>query len=223
MADEVTVSLNGRDECEVVMVGMEEQIPLEKNLCYKAWLAMKKQWPDQVKGVRIEVRKSIPAGAGLAGGSSDAAGVMRALRELFNLEASREMLAVLSTELGADVPFFHYEGPMFAEGIGEILTPWPLDLGGFDLSICTSNLHSSTPEAFTALDWGVLNPGTDLREILQMPVTEWKTHLRNDLEGPVFGKFPELKARKEQAYSEGAIYASMTGSGSSIFALFPEK
>lgn len=220
VSDQVTVSVNGRDDCEVQMQEFEEQIPLHKNLCYRAWELMRQQWPAQVRGVTISVHKKIPAGAGLAGGSSDAAGVMRAVNRLFSLGQDAATLAALGARLGADVPFFFFDQPMFAEGIGEILSPWPVDLSAYELRLFTPPLHSSTPDAFRALDWSLLRPGTELRDLLRLPITEWKDNLRNDLETPVFNKFPLLMQQKLQFYADGAVYASMTGSGSGIFALF---
>jgi 4-diphosphocytidyl-2-C-methyl-D-erythritol kinase len=218
--DEVRISTVVGEECTVAMPGFGEDLPLTDNLCHKAWALLRKEFPGQVHGVHIEVTKRIPAGAGMAGGSTDAAGVLKGLNEMFGLGASREKLAHVGQQLGADVPFFLHEGPMFAEGIGEQLTPWPLDLSGYRWEFHFPGVHSSTPAAFRALDWSRLQPETELRDLLRLPVAEWRGVLRNDLEGPVFEKFPQLKAQKELFYEQGAIYASMTGSGSAIFAIF---
>ena len=218
--DVVTLTELPSPVCQVDMPGFPEDLPLERNLCHRAWDALRKRHPGQVGGVHVTVTKRIPAGAGMAGGSSDAAGVLRGLNRMFGLGQTADQLAQVAASLGADVPFFLHTGPMFAEGVGEILTPWPLDLGGYRWEFHLPGLHSSTPEAFKALDWSLLKPSDNLRDVLRLPISEWRGHLRNDLEGPVFKKFPGLAAQKEAFYGQGAVYASMTGSGSAVFALF---
>lgn len=212
-----------RDEgegCAVIMQDMDEQVLLEQNLIYKAWRLMTEQLEKKNAGVRIRVRKAIPAGAGLGGGSSNAATAMKALRDLWKVDVSDQQLAAWGAKLGADVPFFIYEKPMFGTGIGTTLEPHPLDIGQYELRLKIFNIHSSTVEAYKSLRPEDIGHTTPLRPLLELPIEQWREHVVNDLERPVFEKYPILAQTKEELYRLGAVYASMSGSGSALYGLF---
>ncbi len=165
------------------------------------------------------LNKIIPFGAGLGGGSSDAAHTLLALNELLSLNYTREQLAAMAAKLGADCPFFIYNTPCLATGIGEILTPIELSLKGYALVLIKPDVFVSTKDAYAGVTPAI--PEVSLAESIQLPITEWKGRVINQFETSVFAKFPELAAIKETLYDLGATYASMSGSGSSIFGLFP--
>ena len=164
----------------------------------------------QIGNVRIRFKKNIPFGAGLGGGSSDAAHMAIALNELFDLDLSKEQLAAEVRELGADCPFFIYNTPCHAQGIGEILTPIDFSLAGYRLVMLKPDVSVSTREAYSGLvPSGVCLPA----------LGEWK-HYVNDFETTVFARHPQLGIIKQRLLDLGAVYASMSGSGSTIFGLF---
>lgn len=220
--DMMLVERDEGESCTVIMQDMDEQVPLEQNLIYKAWRLMTEQLEKKNAGVRIRVRKAIPAGAGLGGGSSNAATTMKALRDLWKLDISDQQLATWGAKLGADVPFFIYEKPMYGTGIGTTLEPHPLDISQYELRLKIFNIHSSTVEAYKALRPEDIGHTTPLRPLLELPITEWRYNVLNDLERPVFEKYPILAQTKEELYRAGAIYASMSGSGSALYGLFPK-
>lgn len=220
LKDRMVISKAQHDHCEIELKGRPIDSRTEDNLCWKAWNALRKEFP-QVGGVHIELEKNIPAGAGLGGGSSNAAFVLKCLNALFGLGQPVEKLAEIAATLGADCPFFLYNRPMFASGIGTELELFELDFP-FRIEVITSNLHSSTPAAYKGLDWSVLETSTDLKAILRKAPQDWKRELRNDLEGPVFAMYPQLREIKEKLYRQGAVYAAMSGSGSAVFGLFPQ-
>lgn len=218
--DWVVVERTDTNVCTVDMPGFPESVPLEKNLAWKAWEVMQSAYPDRVGGIAVEIRKSIPAGAGLGGGSSNAAAVMEAINQLYALELRADALAALAEPLGADVPFFIYGEPLYATGIGNRFETVELDLQGFHLEVAPQPYHSSTPAAYHGLDLESLDHATSLKTLLQLPPAEWRGKVLNDLEGPVFAQLPALKEEVEKMYARGAIYAAMTGSGSAVFGLF---
>ena len=165
------------------------------------------------------MEKKIPAGAGLGGGSSDAAHTLLGLNKLCELELSREKLEEIGAKLGADVPFFLWQQPMLVSGTGTELEPFDLE-ADFSIKLITPPIHSSTAEAYKALDLEMCSRTLSIEELLGLPRSDWKEFLVNDLEEPVFKLFPELNKIKNELYEEGAFYAAMSGSGSSVFGLF---
>ncbi len=165
------------------------------------------------------LNKIIPFGAGLGGGSSDAAHTLLALNELLSLHYTKEQLAAMAAKLGADCPFFIYNTPCLATGIGEVLTPISLSLNGYALVLIKPDVFVSTKDAYAGVTPAI--PEVSLAENIQLPITEWKGRVVNQFETSVFAKFPELAAIKETLYALGATYAAMSGSGSSIFGIFP--
>ncbi len=189
--------------------GITVDCKAEDNLILRCYRLMASRYP-QIGNVRIRFKKNIPFGAGLGGGSSDAAHMAIALNELFDLGLSKEQLAAEVRELGADCPFFIYNTPCHAQGIGEILTPIDFSLAGYRLVMLKPDLSVSTREAYSGLvPSGVCLPA----------LGEWK-HYVNDFETTVFARHPQLGIIKQRLLDLGAVYASMSGSGSTIFGLF---
>ena len=169
--------------------------------------------------VKIFLEKTSPVGAGLGGGSADAAFALKMLDELCGLGLSEEQLASYASRLGSDCAFFVYNRPMIGEGRGEILSEYPVSLEGYDLQVLTpEGIAVSTKDAYSGIRPHL--PEVPLREALARPIEEWDGILVNDFEETVFAKYPELAAIKRSLYDSGAAYASMSGSGSALFALY---
>jgi 4-diphosphocytidyl-2-C-methyl-D-erythritol kinase len=220
MFDMMLVERDEGEGCLIKMEGIDEQIALEDNLVYKAWRLMTENLEKKNAGVRIRLRKGIPAGAGLGGGSSNAATAMKALRDLWKVDVTDQQLATWGAKLGADVPFFVYEKPMYGTGIGTHLEPFPIDLGQYELRLQLFNIHSSTIQAYRDVDPEDISHITPLEDLLTLPISEWRHHIVNDLEKPVFARYPVLAEKKAELYKLGAVYAAMSGSGSAIYGLF---
>lgn len=194
---------------------------VEDNLCIKAYRKLQAQVPD-LPPVHIHLEKNIPAGAGLGGGSSDAAFTLKGLNQLFSLGLSNEALANIAASLGADVPFFIYNEPMLAKGIGTELEKYPISIP-YEIRLITPPIHSSTVAAYKALNYKQFDANRDLKSLLSLPFSEWKENVVNDLEVPVFNLYPGLPQIKADLYAQGAVYACMSGSGSAMFGFFPSN
>jgi 4-diphosphocytidyl-2-C-methyl-D-erythritol kinase len=188
------------------------------NLCYKAYYLLKKDYPS-IPNIKMHLHKTIPMGAGLGGGSSDGAFTLVTLNQLFNLQLSEQALLDYALQLGSDCPFFILNTSTFATGRGEILTPTSLDLKGYSIVIVNPGIAISTKLAFSLITPKA--PDNNLLAVIQQPITTWKDELINDFEEPIFNSFPELANIKETLYQKGAIYASMTGTGSTVYGIFP--
>lgn len=224
LADTLILERVEGEGCRLEMSGLvpDDLVAVEHNLIYKAWAALRDKFGTaRVGGVRIQVEKRIPAGAGLAGGSSNAAMTLQGIETLFGLGLSIEALAEIGAGLGADVPFFIYNEPLLAKGIGTEFEEIDLDLP-YRIELRLSGIHSSTPEAFKGLDHSKLDYERDLRSVLEGPVEQWRDALVNDLEGPVLERYPQLAEIKAELYAEGAVYAAMSGSGSAVYGLFEQ-
>ena len=188
-----------------------------KDLTAKAYNILAEDF--QLPPVKIFLEKTSPVGAGLGGGSADAAFTLKMLNELCALELNEGQLAGYASRLGSDCAFFIYNRPMIGEGRGEVLTEYPIDLECYDLQVLTpEGISVSTKDAYSGIRPHL--PEVQLREALSRPVEEWDGILVNDFEETVFAKYPELAAIKRSLYDSGAIYASMSGSGSALFALY---
>ena len=218
--DSIEMEPTHSDQVIIEMVGFDEQIPLEKNLIWKAWDRLKKAAPN-TGGVHITVNKGIPAGAGLGGGSSDAGNVLKGLNEMFDLGLSLDELATIATPLGADVPFFVYNKPLLARGIGNEFQQIDLDIP-YDIRVITPEIHSSTVEAYQGLNLAECDPNRSLESLINLPIENWKDQVVNDLEAPILAKYPQIAEIKADLYRQGAIYASMTGSGSAVYGFFEQ-
>ena len=190
-----------------------------QNLCLKAYHLLKKDFP-QLPAVKMHLQKNIPMGAGLGGGSSDGTSALLILNQQFSLGLNEHQLIDYASQLGSDCPLFFYNKACHATGRGEILTPIALDLSNYQFLLVHPGKHIATAWAFQQL-----KPHTkseSIQSIIEKPITDWKNSLINDFEAPVFKAEPTLHSIKEQLYQLGAIYASMSGSGSSLFGIFPK-
>ena len=208
------------DEFSISIMGDKVDWDPRKDLTVKAYELLKADF--DLPPVSISLEKHSPVGAGLGGGSSDCAFTLRMLRDLFSLPLGDDDLARYAARLGSDCAFFVYNRPMFGTGRGEILTPFDIDLGGFDLRVeIPQGVAVSTAEAYRGvLDAKPRGQVPDLRDILGSPVETWRGRLVNDFEYTIFPLHPEIEALKRRMYDEGAVYAAMSGSGSAVFGLF---
>lgn len=191
-----------------------------KDLTAKAYHILAEDF--QLPPVKIFLEKTSPVGAGLGGGSADAAFALKMLNELCGLQLSEDQLAVYASRLGSDCAFFIYNRPMIGEGRGEILTDHPIDIDAYDLQVLTpEGIAVSTKDAYGGIKPHL--PEVPLKEALSRPVEQWDGLLVNDFEETVFAKYPELAAIKRSLYDSGAVYASMSGSGSALFALYSRE
>ena len=210
------ISDDGKLMITIAREGGVDWDPL-KDLTAKAYYILSEDF--DMPPVKIFLEKTSPVGAGLGGGSADAAFALQMLNELCGLELSEERLAGYASRLGSDCAFFIYNRPMIGEGRGEILTEYPLSLDGYELQVITpAGIAVSTKDAYGGIRPRL--PETPLRDVLAMPVEQWDGSLVNDFEETVFAKFPELAAIKKSLYDSGAVYASMSGSGSALFAIY---
>jgi 4-diphosphocytidyl-2-C-methyl-D-erythritol kinase len=201
--------------------GLEISGDVNSNLCFKAYQLIKEEF--NIGKVSIHLHKNIPMGAGMGGGSSDGTYTLLLLNDLFDLKISKDKLRELALKLGSDCPLFVDNLPQFAEGRGEILSPFELNLKGKYIYLINIGIHVSTKDAFSGLNLLKNNNNkSKIKEILLSPLNYWKSNLKNDFEDSVFIIHPILREIKSQLYENGAIYASMTGSGSTIFAIFDE-
>lgn len=191
--------------------------PLD-DLCARAYFLLDKDF--DLPPVKIFLEKLSPVGAGLGGGSADAAFAIREIARLFDLGLDDAVMAGYAARLGSDCAFFIYGRPMFGEGRGELLSDFPMPcMDGFELKIVVpEGISVSTADAYRGISPRI--PEIPLREVLMRPVSEWKDLLVNDFETTVFAKYPVLASIKQSLYDTGAVYASMSGSGSALFALY---
>jgi 4-diphosphocytidyl-2-C-methyl-D-erythritol kinase len=191
----------------------------EQNLCMKAYSLLHKM--HDLPPVQLHLHKAIPSGAGLGGGSANAAFTLKLLNSKLNLGLSTEQLLDYALQLGSDCPFFIINKPCLATSRGEILEPVDLSLQSYTLVLVNPGIHVSTAWAFSQIR--PAGTSQSLKEIIRMPVEDWKDKLVNDFEQPVFEAHPGIAAIKEKLYQSGASYAAMSGSGSTVFGLFRQK
>lgn len=231
-------------ELKMFQYGIEYPGDSMDNLCVKAYYLLKQEF--DIPAVEIHLYKKIPVGAGLGGGSSDAAFTLKALNEMFHLNLSDGRLAHYAAQLGSDCPFFIYNQPMLGTGRGEILTPIAIEsLKNYEIRLVYPPVFVSTADAYKGiiprnlsygnreniefpitpktLVGGVGSNLTPLTELLQLSPDNWVGKVENDFETTVFAKYPQLEQYKMQLYEQGAVYASMSGSGSAMFGIFQLK
>lgn len=199
--------------------GLTVQGEVENNLCIKAYRLLQQDFPN-IPPIQLYLHKVIPMGAGLGGGSADGVFMLKLLNEKFQLALTTEKLLDYSLQLGSDGPFFIINKPCLATGRGELLQTMDIDLSAYRFVIVNPGIHVSTPWAFSQVT--PATPAQPLQEIIQLPVEQWKEKMVNDFEIPVCHQYPELKTIKEELYNYGAVYAAMSGSGSSFFGIFPK-
>jgi 4-diphosphocytidyl-2-C-methyl-D-erythritol kinase len=204
---------------EFIFDGNVIDCPLTDNLCYKAYQLLKKDYA--LPPVALYLYKNIPSGAGLGGGSADAAFTLSTLNQLFSLQLSEIALMQYAAKLGSDCAFFIRNRPVFATGRGEVFTEIEVNLRGYHLLIVKPEVHVSTAEAYSMITSKV--PEKSLQELIELPIAQWKDSVVNDFEAPLFEKHSVLASIKDKMYQLGAVYASMSGSGSAIYGLFDER
>jgi len=192
------------------------EIPDGENLCEKAWQLFHSDF--DIENVKIHLHKQIAIGAGLGGGSADASFTLKILNKLFDLKLTNKELEKYALQLGADCPFFIENTPKLVEGIGEKMINIDLDLSYYEIRLVNPKIHISTKEAYSGVVPQI--PELSVEEIIKLPIKEWKNKLKNDFEDSAFEKHPQLEKRKEELYDDGAIYSSMSGSGSVLFGIF---
>lgn len=189
------------------------------NLVIRAYKALAAD--HKLPKVKMSLYKNIPTGAGLGGGSADAAFTLKMLNSMASLGLSTEKLEEYAATIGADCAFFIKNEPAYATGIGNILTPTSCDISGYTLVLVKPDIHISTKDAYALVKPAAAE--TPLTEIVSHPVDEWRGVMKNDFEKSVFAKHPSMENIKEKLYAMGAVYASMSGSGSSFFGIFKEE
>lgn len=200
--------------------GLPIQGNTSSNLCVKAYKLLKKDFP-KMPWVRVHIHKIIPIGAGLGGGSSNGAFALKMYNELFDLNIPQDKMLEYAALLGSDCPFFILNKPCYATGRGEMLNEISLDLSGYKFVVVNPGIYINTGDAFRDIVPAI--PEKRLTAIIQAPVADWKELLVNDFEKSIFRKFPEVAAVKQQLYNAGAVYASMSGSGSTVFGIFKKE
>lgn len=218
--------VNIQDALEVVTApalafsssGIEIPGKMEDNLCVKAYHLLKQDF--ELPPVHIHLHKHIPIGAGLGGGSSDAAFFIKLMNEKFDLSLGNEQMENYCRKLGADCAFFIQNKPVYAYGKGDQFSPVSMDLSAYYIVLVMPDVLVSTAEAYRGVK--PAKPSIKLNELAQIELSLWKNVLKNDFEASVFEKFPVIRGVKASLYESGALYASMSGSGSSVYAIFKE-
>lgn len=203
-------------ETNLFTTGLTVSGNTEDNLCLKAYRLLQKDFA--LPPVHIHLHKTIPMGAGLGGGSANGAFVLRLLNDKLNLTISKEQLIAYALQLGSDCPFFILNQPCYATGRGELLTPIPLDLKGYKLLLINPGIHINTGWAFGQLQ--PAQPAIALDALITAPITKWRHTLINDFEKAVFAAHPVIAHIKATLYQQGALYATMSGSGSTVIGIF---
>ncbi len=206
-------------EFEFTSSGILVDCPDSQNLCVKAYSLMRDKF--NLPPVKIHLHKQIPFGAGLGAGSANAVAVLKLCNSIFNLNLDYSILEDLAEKLGSDTAFFVRNTPSIARGRGEILTPIDLTLKGYYVLLIKPDMGVSTAEAYKGVK--LHTPEIKIEEALTYPIEKWKEVMYNDFESSIFHKLPLLSEIKEQLYAHGALYASMSGSGSTIYGIFKNE
>ena len=204
---------------QLFLYGLAVEGSLHDNLCFKAYSMLNTEF--DLPPIQFHLYKQIPVGAGLGGGSSDGAYTLRLLNDYFSLGINDLELEKYAARLGSDCPSMLYKHPSLSTGRGEELTPFSIDLSEFFILVCKPAISISTAQAYAKVQ--PQKPDRMLREILSLPIHEWKGCIVNDFEKALFPDFPVLQEYKEKLYASGAIYASLSGSGSALFGIYESK
>jgi len=191
----------------------------EDNLCIKGYHFLKKDYP-QLPPVKIHLHKNIPIGAGLGGGSSDAAFFIKLMNDKFDLNLSVDDMMDYARLLGADCAFFINNKPVYAFEKGDEFEPVSLDLSAYQIVLVMPDAHVSTAEAYKGVKPALTSES--LYDLIKMPLANWKRNIKNDFEGHIFRDHPVIRGVKAELYEQGALYASMSGSGASVFGIFEQ-
>ena len=204
-------------DCDIKVTNIPVEGDEQRNLVVRAYNLLKQDFPTLPR-LHAHLYKGIPTQAGMGGGSSDASAMLLLLNKAYTLNLSDEQLITYAAQLGADCPFFILNHPVYAEGIGEQMTPIDINLSDWHIAVVRPDIPVPTKEAFAHITPAY--PKKNCKDIVMQPVETWRKELTNDFEQSVFALHPELAAIKEQLYQHGATYAAMSGSGSAIFGLF---
>jgi 4-diphosphocytidyl-2-C-methyl-D-erythritol kinase len=216
-----------RDALEIIqstefsfdVTGFKVEGNIEDNLCFKAYQLLKQDFPE-LPSLKVHLHKAIPMGAGLGGGSSNGACMLSMINDKFRLGLSENSLIDYALQLGSDCPFFIINKPCFATSRGEVLEPVNLNLSAYKIVIVNPRIHVSTKDAFSKLS--PQTPVTSIKDIIQQPIEAWKDALKNNFEATIFELYPLIKEIKDEMYARGAVYSSMTGTGSTVYGIFPK-
>ena len=215
------INSESQEQYQFFQTGIKIDGDPSTNIVIKALELIKNHSKINIPNIDIHLLKKIPTGAGLGGGSSDAAFMLKLLNENYQIGLSNNELVELALQIGADCPFFLYNKPAFASGIGNQLEPIDLDLSGMYLLVVKPDVFISTKEAYSMIT--PKTPTLSLKDIVNRPLNEWKELMKNDFEDSIFKKYPQICKIKQQLYELGATYASMSGSGSSLYGIFNKK
>ncbi|MEO6904588.1 MAG: 4-(cytidine 5'-diphospho)-2-C-methyl-D-erythritol kinase [Bacteroidia bacterium] len=208
-----------KERIVITLSGIEVPGAINDNLCYKAYYLIANEYA--LPNVKVHLHKHIPIGAGLGGGSADAAFFIKLLNETFELGISWGEMHHYARQLGSDCSFFITNKPVFAENKGDEYESITLNLSNYYIALVCPSIHINTAKAYTGVAPAI--PVRTLEDdILNLPIEEWKQLIHNDFESSIFLQYPPLKNIKEKLYAEGAVYASMSGSGSTVYGIFKE-
>lgn len=216
---EIVPDPTGKGEVTFTSSGIAIPSDGKPNLCQRVYQLMHDEY--SLFSVKMHLHKIVPIGAGLGGGSADAAFAALMLDQLFQLGLSSAQLEEIVAQVGSDCPFFIRNKPAYVTGRGEVLQLFDLDLSGYWIALVNPNIHIGTKEAYAGVTPS--QPGSSLQENLSKNVSEWKNGVKNDFEASIFPNHPSIQKLKDQLYHLGADYASMTGSGSTVFGLFSTR
>ena len=204
---------------ELIQRGLTVDCPAERNICSKAYALMRERYG--IGAVRVTLDKRVPFGAGLGGGSADGTAAIMAVNDIFGLNLTETELIECAAALGSDTAFFVRNTPQLCEGRGEVMTPVELNLNGLWLVVAKPDEGVPTAEAYAGIV--PAEPAVTLTERLRRPVGEWQREVKNDFEASVFAAHPRIGMLKASLLAGGALYASMSGSGSACFGLFADR
>ena len=206
-------------ETAISMSGLPVSGGLEQNLVWRAYQLLFQDFPEKLKPLSIYLHKIIPMGAGMGGGSADGSFMLSMLNKHFDLQLTEAKLIEYALQLGSDCPFFIINKPCFAKGRGELLEPLlSLDLSQYTIQVICPAIHVRTATAFTNIKPKASS--FNLKNINSLKIAEWKNHISNDFEASVFNSHPALESIKTQLYEQGALYAAMSGTGSTVYGIF---
>lgn len=218
-ADAVEIVVGGNSSFNLSISGLKVDGKLEENIVFKAYKLLCQH--NKLPNLQVYLHKVLPMGAGLGGGSSNAAFFLKLANKQLKLNLSATQLTEMASQLGSDCAFFIKNSPVFAKGRGDEFESVKLDLSQYHILVVYPGINSNTKEAYE----GIIpnKPIISVKEIINKPVESWKDVLINDFEKPIFKKHPEIGKLKNTLYQNGAIYASMSGSGSAVFGIFRNK
>jgi 4-diphosphocytidyl-2-C-methyl-D-erythritol kinase len=206
-----------KEATTVTVTGITVSGDFKENICYKAHQLLQSQY-TQLPNVAIYLHKTVPIGAGLGGGSANGAFTLVQLNQQFNLGLTNDQLLQYAAQLGSDCAFFIHNQPCHAISRGEVLTPIEINLQGYKIALVNPSIHVSTALAFKNIVPEI--PAANCAQIVAQPITTWRNLLINDFEASIFANYPTIATLKENFYQQGAVYAAMSGTGSTVFGIF---